>query len=94
MTTNLALEPRHFVRHAVETTVAMLVGMALFAPLWTGPIAVATNMTVTMMVWMFYRGTAVVILTGRGRPPHLQQALHAGAKGFLPKGSPVGRSPT
>jgi two-component system response regulator DesR len=33
---------------------------------------------------------AVVILTGRGRPPHLQRALHAGAKGFLPKGSPGG----
>ncbi|MCP2199647.1 response regulator transcription factor [Lentzea flava] len=33
---------------------------------------------------------AVVILTGRGRPPHLQQALQAGAKGFLPKGSPGG----
>ncbi len=33
---------------------------------------------------------AVVILTGRGKPPHLQQALHAGAKGFLPKGSPGG----
>jgi two-component system response regulator DesR len=31
---------------------------------------------------------AIVILTGRGRPPHLQQALNAGAKGFLPKGSP------
>lgn len=33
---------------------------------------------------------AVVILTGRGRPPHLQPALAAGAKGFLPKGSPGG----
>lgn len=33
---------------------------------------------------------AVVILTGRGRPPHLQQALTAGAKGFLPKGAPGG----
>lgn len=33
---------------------------------------------------------AVVILTGRGRPPHLQRALAAGAKGFLPKGSPGG----
>lgn len=33
---------------------------------------------------------AVVILTGRGRPPHLRQALRAGAKGFLPKGSPGG----
>ena len=33
---------------------------------------------------------AVVILTGRGRPPHLQQALTTGAKGFLPKGSPGG----
>lgn len=32
----------------------------------------------------------VVILTGRGRPPHLQRALAAGAKGFLPKGSPGG----
>ena len=33
---------------------------------------------------------AVVILTSHGRPPHLQQALRAGAKGFLPKGSPGG----
>lgn len=33
---------------------------------------------------------AVVILTGHGRPPHLQRALAAGAKGFLPKGSPGG----
>ena len=33
---------------------------------------------------------AVVILTGRGRPPHLKRALAAGAKGFLPKGSPGG----
>ena len=33
---------------------------------------------------------AVVILTGRGRPQHLQRALAAGAKGFLPKGSPGG----
>jgi two-component system response regulator DesR len=33
---------------------------------------------------------AVVILTGHGRPQHLQQALTAGAKGFLPKGSPGG----
>lgn len=33
---------------------------------------------------------AVVILTGRGRPQHLKRALAAGAKGFLPKGSPGG----
>jgi two-component system response regulator DesR len=33
---------------------------------------------------------AVVILTGRGRPSHLPRALTAGAKGFLPKGSPGG----
>ncbi|MBB5956008.1 two-component system response regulator DesR [Saccharothrix tamanrassetensis] len=33
---------------------------------------------------------AVVILTGRGKPPHLQRALSTGAKGFLPKGSPGG----
>src|SRR6185312_1957526 len=33
---------------------------------------------------------AVVILTGRGRPSHLPRALAAGAKGFLPKGSPGG----
>ncbi|MCC8251085.1 response regulator transcription factor [Saccharothrix luteola] len=35
-------------------------------------------------------GCAVVILTGRGKPPHLQRALSTGAKGFLPKGSPGG----
>ncbi|MFE2753185.1 DNA-binding response regulator [Actinosynnema sp. NPDC059335] len=35
-------------------------------------------------------GCAVVILTGRGKPPHLHRALSAGAKGFLPKGSPGG----
>jgi two-component system response regulator DesR len=33
---------------------------------------------------------AVVILTGQGRPAQLQRALAAGAKGFLPKGSPGG----
>ncbi|WP_416904561.1 response regulator transcription factor [Micromonospora echinospora] len=33
---------------------------------------------------------AVVILTGRGRPAHLARALAAGARGFLPKGSPAG----
>ncbi len=33
---------------------------------------------------------AVVILTGRGRPAQLARALTAGAKGFLPKGSPGG----
>ena len=33
---------------------------------------------------------AVVILTGRGKPPHLRRALSGGAKGFLPKGSPGG----
>jgi two-component system, NarL family, response regulator DesR len=33
---------------------------------------------------------AVVILTGRGRPQHVRRALAAGAKGFLPKGSPGG----
>lgn len=30
---------------------------------------------------------AVVILTGRGRPPHLRRALAAGARGFVPKGA-------
>ncbi len=35
-------------------------------------------------------GCAVVILTGRGRPAHLQRALTAGAKGFLAKGAPGG----
>ncbi|GIJ46268.1 DNA-binding response regulator [Virgisporangium aliadipatigenens] len=33
---------------------------------------------------------AVVILTGHGRPAQLPRALAAGAKGFLPKGSPGG----
>ncbi|MFC9973302.1 response regulator [Spirillospora sp. NPDC127200] len=32
----------------------------------------------------------VVILTGHGRPPLLQRALEAGARAFLPKGSPGG----
>ncbi|PWC08474.1 DNA-binding response regulator [Mycetocola zhujimingii] len=32
---------------------------------------------------------AVVILTGRGRPLHLQQALVAGASGFVVKGAPA-----
>lgn len=31
---------------------------------------------------------AVVILSGHGRPPHLQPALTAGARGFVPKGAP------
>ncbi len=33
---------------------------------------------------------AVVVLTGRGKPPHLRRALLAGARAFLPKGSPGG----
>ncbi|ANY07829.1 response regulator transcription factor [Pseudonocardia sp. HH130630-07] len=33
-------------------------------------------------------GCAVVILTGHGRPAHLQRALAAGARGFVPKGAP------
>ncbi|MEV0681762.1 response regulator transcription factor [Actinosynnema sp. NPDC050436] len=33
---------------------------------------------------------AVVVLTGRDRPPHPQRALAGGAKGLVPKGSPVG----
>jgi two-component system, NarL family, response regulator DesR len=33
---------------------------------------------------------AVVILTGRGGPPQIKPALAAGAKGFMPKGSPGG----
>jgi two-component system response regulator DesR len=33
---------------------------------------------------------AVVIVTGHGRPPHLQRALSAGARGFLAKGAPGG----
>ncbi|GAA0799266.1 response regulator transcription factor [Spirilliplanes yamanashiensis] len=35
-------------------------------------------------------GCATVILTGRGRPAHLQRALAAGARGFLAKGAPGG----
>jgi two-component system response regulator DesR len=33
---------------------------------------------------------AVVILTGRGRPAQIRQALAAGARGFLAKGAPGG----
>jgi two-component system response regulator DesR len=32
---------------------------------------------------------AVVILTGHARPPLLRRALHSGARGFVPKGSPA-----
>jgi two-component system response regulator DesR len=35
-------------------------------------------------------GCAVVVLTGHGRPWHLRRALEAGARAFVPKGSPVG----
>jgi two-component system response regulator DesR len=35
-------------------------------------------------------GCAVVVLTGHGRPAHLRRALDAGAKAFVPKGSPAG----
>jgi len=34
-------------------------------------------------------GCAAVILTGRGRPLHLQRALAAGARGFMVKGAPA-----
>ncbi|MEU4834313.1 response regulator transcription factor [Streptosporangium sp. NPDC023615] len=34
---------------------------------------------------------AVIILTGYGKPSMLKRALDAGAKGFLPKGSPGGQ---
>ncbi|WP_191297318.1 response regulator transcription factor [Lentzea cavernae] len=48
------------------------------------------GLEVTLELARVLPSCAVVVLTGRGRPPHLQQALHAGAKGFLPKGSPGG----
>ncbi|SDM38544.1 response regulator transcription factor [Allokutzneria albata] len=51
---------------------------------------VLDGMAVTAELAKAAPSCAVVILTGRGRPPHLQRALTAGAKGFLPKGSPGG----
>lgn len=60
---------RHFLRHGIEMTVAMFVGMELFAPIWAGVLGqaflarpdvaafvAATDMTVAMTVWMRYRG--------------------------------------
>lgn len=35
------------------------------------------------------RTCAVVVLTGRGRPVHLQRAMTTGAKGFVVKGAPA-----
>ncbi|MET0187969.1 MAG: response regulator transcription factor [Pseudonocardia sediminis] len=48
----------------------------------------ADGMAVTRELAAAVPDCAVVILTGHGRPPHLQQALEAGASGFVPKGSP------
>jgi two-component system response regulator DesR len=48
------------------------------------------GLAVTVELARVLPSCAVVILTGRGRPPDLQQALRSGAKGFLPKGSPGG----
>ncbi|MEQ3552979.1 response regulator transcription factor [Pseudonocardia nematodicida] len=48
----------------------------------------ADGMAVTRELAAALPGCAVVILTGHGRPPHLREALAAGAGGFVPKGSP------
>ena len=48
------------------------------------------GLAVTVELARVLPSCTVVILTGRGRPPDLQQALRSGAKGFLPKGSPGG----
>lgn len=48
----------------------------------------ADGITVTRELAGTVPGCAIVILTGHGRPPHLQQALTAGASGFVPKGAP------
>jgi two-component system, NarL family, response regulator DesR len=48
------------------------------------------GLAATAELHRFLPSCAVVILTGRGRPAHLPRALNAGAKGFLPKGSPGG----
>ena len=89
----LALEPDLDVvaqagdgRAAVESTVAHRPDVAvvdLEMPHLDG-IAVAAELATAAP------SCAVVILTGHGRPPHLQRALAAGARGFLPKGAPGG----
>jgi two-component system, NarL family, response regulator DesR len=73
-------------RAAVDATVAHRPDVAvvdLEMPHLDG-IAVAAELATTAPA------CAVVILTGHGRPPHLQRALAAGARGFLPKGAPGG----
>jgi two-component system, NarL family, response regulator DesR len=48
----------------------------------------ADGMAVTRELAAAVPGCAIVILTGHGRPAHLQRALAAGAAAFVPKGSP------
>ncbi|WP_181776357.1 hypothetical protein [Amycolatopsis pittospori] len=73
---------RHFLRHAVEMAVAMLVGMELLAPIWAAAFGkaldspemaafvAATDMTVAMTVWMLYRGH------GRARVLEMAAAMY------------------
>ncbi|MDL5155529.1 response regulator transcription factor [Actinomycetospora termitidis] len=49
----------------------------------------ADGMTVAREVAATVPDCAVVLLTGHGRPAHLRQALDAGARAFVPKGSPA-----
>lgn len=65
-------DTRQFVLHYVEMVIAMLVGMGVFAPLWTLAFALfdsnamdrtdvmamsmATNMVIGMSLWMWFRG--------------------------------------
>ncbi|ALG11365.1 response regulator transcription factor [Kibdelosporangium phytohabitans] len=51
---------------------------------------VLDGLAVTAELTKAVPGCAVVVLTGHGRPQHLKQALSAGAKGFVRKGSPGG----
>lgn len=70
-------------RAAVDAAVRHRPGVALVDLEMPG----LDGMRVTAELATALPGCAVVILTGRGQPPHLRRALTAGARGFVPKGA-------
>ncbi|WP_439659156.1 hypothetical protein ACSHWB_43385 [Lentzea sp. HUAS TT2] len=67
MTTGVSPAVRPLVRHGAEMLAAMLIGMALLAPLWTpeqvevAALWMAASMSVPMVLWMRYRGHSRIV---------------------------------